>query len=45
MQILGRAINSHPGIVSLDVGDCKLGDMAVDVLYSLLLPMNNRPGI
>jgi len=37
MQILGRAINNHPGIVSLDVGDCKLGDMAVDVLYSLLL--------
>ena len=44
MQILGRAINNHPGIVSLDVGDCKLGDMAVDVLYSLLLPLNNRPG-
>ncbi|XP_059143726.1 leucine-rich repeat-containing protein 73-like [Physella acuta] len=45
MHILHHSLCNHPGIVSLDVGDCKLGDMSIDVLYSLMLPANNKPGI
>lgn len=44
MKILGLALSKHPGIVSLDVGDCKLSDMSIDVLYSLLLPLGNKSG-
>ncbi|BFZ07549.1 hypothetical protein BsWGS_10588 [Bradybaena similaris] len=45
MKVLGLALSKHPGIVSLDVGDCKLGDMSIDVLYSLLLPLGNKSGL
>ena len=44
IQLLGKSLVTHPGIVSLDIGDCQLGDVAVDVLYDLLLPETNRPG-
>lgn len=44
IQLLGKSLLSHPNIVSLDIGDCQLGDVAVDVLYDLLLPEHNRPG-
>ena len=44
IQLLGKSLLSHPNIVSLDVGDCQLGDVAVDVLYDLLLPEHSRPG-
>ncbi|KAK7105028.1 leucine-rich repeat-containing protein 73-like [Littorina saxatilis] len=45
IQLLGKSLVSHPGIISLDIGDCQLGDVAVDVLYDLLLPENNRPAL
>ncbi|KAL8611148.1 hypothetical protein ACOMHN_064438 [Nucella lapillus] len=45
IQLLGKSLVSHPNIVSLDVGDCHLGDVAVDVLYDLILPENNRPAL
>ncbi|KAK3793215.1 hypothetical protein RRG08_012891 [Elysia crispata] len=45
MQILGRALSEHPGIVSLDVGDCQLGDVSIDMMYALMLPTTNRPGL
>ena len=44
IQLLGKSLLSHPNVVSLDVGDCQLRDVAVDVLYDLLLPEHSRPG-
>lgn len=44
-KLLGKSLLSHPHIVSLDVGDCQLGDNAMDILYDLLLPEHNRPAL
>ena len=44
MLKLCKALSQHPGIVSLDVGDCNIGDKSLNALCDLL-PMNgSKPG-
>ncbi|XP_072016809.1 leucine-rich repeat-containing protein 73-like [Amphiura filiformis] len=46
LSILIESLALHPGIVSLDVGDCQLQDDGVSLLAQRLLPANGaKPGL
>jgi len=45
MKTLGKALSLHPNIVSLDVGDCNLGNDSIEVISDLLPPHGAKPGM
>ena len=45
LKILQPSLMNHPHILSLDVGDCGVGDEGLDVLCRLLVRTHDRPGI
>lgn len=40
-----RAIRRHPGLISLDLGDCNLGDDGMEEVIPLLVPHKNFQGL
>lgn len=45
MTILTNALALHPNIISLDVGDCALGEESLKGISDLLPPHGAKPGI
>jgi len=39
-----EAVNTHPGIISLDLGDCLLKDQALFLASTLLAPRGAKKG-
>lgn len=45
MGILGPSLQRHPSLMSLDMGDCSLGDDAITVICSLIKTSSNKANI
>lgn len=44
LALLNPALTGHPSLVSLDLGDCLLGDEGIGLICSLLPPDGAKPG-
>ncbi|XP_040207680.1 leucine-rich repeat-containing protein 73 [Rana temporaria] len=45
LALLNPALTGHPSLVSLDLGDCLLGDEGIGLICSLLPPDGAKPGL
>ncbi|XP_002738072.1 leucine-rich repeat-containing protein 73-like [Saccoglossus kowalevskii] len=45
MEILYDSLSMHPSLVSLDMGDCRLGDKAIRLISNLLPDDGAKPGL
>ncbi|XP_033640112.1 leucine-rich repeat-containing protein 73-like [Asterias rubens] len=45
LALLMDSLALHPGITSLDLGDCRLGDVAIQMLCRLLPEKGAKPGL
>ncbi|XP_073484779.1 leucine-rich repeat-containing protein 73 [Aquarana catesbeiana] len=45
LALLNPALAGHPSLVSLDLGDCLLGDEGISLICSLLPPDGAKPGL
>lgn len=45
LSLLNPALAAHPSLVSLDLGDCLLGDEGISVICGLLPPDGAKPGL
>ncbi|XP_068088668.1 leucine-rich repeat-containing protein 73 isoform X2 [Hyperolius riggenbachi] len=44
LSLLNPALSAHPSLLSLDLGDCLLGDEAISLICGLLPPDGAKPG-
>uniref|UniRef100_A0A8C5MY93 Leucine rich repeat containing 73 n=1 Tax=Leptobrachium leishanense TaxID=445787 RepID=A0A8C5MY93_9ANUR len=45
LSLLNNALAVHPSLVSLDLGDCMLGDEGISLICGLLPPDGAKPGL
>lgn len=45
LLVLNQSLSFHPGLVSLDLGDCSLGDQALGLICGLLPPDGAKSGL
>ncbi|KAG8430327.1 hypothetical protein GDO86_017979, partial [Hymenochirus boettgeri] len=45
LSLLNPALSTHPSLVSLDLGDCLLGDEGIALICGLLPPDGAKPGL
>ncbi|XP_068088666.1 leucine-rich repeat-containing protein 73 isoform X1 [Hyperolius riggenbachi] len=45
LSLLNPALSAHPSLLSLDLGDCLLGDEAISLICGLLPPDGAKPGL
>ncbi|XP_071995927.1 leucine-rich repeat-containing protein 73 [Engystomops pustulosus] len=45
LSLLNPALASHPALLSLDLGDCLLGDEGISLICGLLPPDGAKPGL